>query len=110
MKKFRIEFWGIAVAITFYYIAVDPFVSVAKNFFMTVHKMDGAASNQITSIIFLLSALTCPLFGYLADKTGRNVIWVLAAIIGTGLAHVFLCFDEITPYVGMVTIINNSYE
>lgn len=60
-------------------------------------------ANFITSLVYIISAIASPLFGFVIDKTGRNVFWVLVSIISTIGAHGWLAFTFENPYVGMVS-------
>lgn len=66
-------------------------------------------ANKINSIVYLISAGASPLFGFLIDKTGRNVVWIFGAICSTMFAHGLLTFTMLNPYVGMV-IMGLSYS
>lgn len=55
-----------------------------------------------TSIVYIISTLACPVLGFLVDKTGRNVIWVLSAGVTTLAAHMMLAFTFWNPWIAMV--------
>lgn len=59
-------------------------------------------ANNVNSIVYLISAVASPLFGFVIDKTGRNVSWICAAVFSTIGAHTLLAFTMLNPYVGMV--------
>lgn len=60
------------------------------------------AANTVNSIVYLISAVASPLFGFIIDLTGRNVAWVFCATFSTIVAHSLLAFTFLNPYVGMV--------
>lgn len=66
-------------------------------------------ANHINSIVYVISAIASPLFGYIIDKTGRNVMWILISILTTIVAHSILAFTFINPYIGMI-IMGLSYS
>ena len=43
-----------------------------------------------------------PIFGLLVDKTGKNIIWVLCAVVTTLASHVMLAFTLWNPWIAMV--------
>lgn len=59
-------------------------------------------ANNVNSIVYLISAVASPLFGFVIDKTGRNVTWICVATTSTIGAHSLLAFTLLNPYVGMV--------
>lgn len=59
-------------------------------------------ANTINSLVYIISAGASPLFGYVIDKTGRNVSWMLLSVIVTIGAHSFLAFTNVNPYNCMV--------
>lgn len=56
------------------------------------------------SLIYLVSAIGSPLCGFLVDRTGRNITWVMAGILATLGCHAMLAFTFVTPYVPMVCL------
>lgn len=60
-------------------------------------------ANVVNSLIYLLSAVASPVMGYMIDKTGKNVTWLVISITSTVGAHAMLTFTFINPYVGMVS-------
>lgn len=53
-------------------------------------------------MVYIVSAVSSPLFGFIIDKTGRNVCWIFCAICSTIAAHSLLAFTLLNPYIGMV--------
>lgn len=71
---------------------------------MQKYGFDPADANFINSIVYSISAIASPLFGWVIDKSGRNVFWILISVLSTIIAHSFLAFTYVNPYVGMVTM------
>lgn len=67
-------------------------------------------ANFITSLVFMISAIASPLFGYIIDVTGRNVFWVFISIFCTIASHSFLAFTYVNPYTCMVSTICIRYH
>lgn len=42
-----------------------------------------------------------PIFGLLVDKTGKNIIWVLCAVVTTLASHIMLAFTLWNPWIAM---------
>lgn len=65
--------------------------------------MNETDANFICSIVYLISGVLSPLLGFLIDKTGRNLLWVITGIILTIVSHCCLAFlESINPYISMV--------
>lgn len=60
-------------------------------------------ANFINSLVYIISAVASPLFGFVIDKTGRNVFWVLLSVTVTICAHAVLAFTFFNPYICMVS-------
>lgn len=58
------------------------------------------------SLVYIISAVASPVFGFLIDKTGRNVFWVILGTTVTIGCHALLAFTFINPYVAMVSFFN----
>ena len=53
-------------------------------------------------LIYLISAFASPLLGFLIDKTGRNVTYVLLSIAATLVGHAILAFTFLNPYFAVI--------
>lgn len=63
-------------------------------------------ANTVNSIVYIISAVASPVFGFVIDKSGRNVMWVFFSVLVTIGAHSLLAFTFLNPYVGMVSNTN----
>ena len=54
------------------------------------------------SIVYVISAPMSPIFGLLVDKTGKNLIWVLCAVVTTLASHIMLAFTLWNPWIALV--------
>lgn len=63
--------------------------------------MDQKSANSVDSIIYVISAFISPVLGILVDYTGRNLFWVLVAILITQVSHkiseIIACFWPFSP-------------
>lgn len=78
-----------------------------RNFFITKFNFTPSEANHVNSIVYIISAVASPFFGFVVDKTGKNVLWVFISICTTIGAHSILAYTMLNPYVGMVIIIFN---
>lgn len=75
---------------------------------MKKYGYESAEANAINSLLYSVSAIASPAMGFIIDKTGKNVLWVILSICGTVLAHGLLAFTYVSPYICMV-IMGLSY-
>lgn len=59
--------------------------------------------------MYIISAPASPVLGFMVDKTGRNVYWVLLAVAATLAAHMMLAFTFWNPWIAMVTSLATFY-
>lgn len=102
VKDFKPIFWLIALICIAYYVAIFPFIALGKVFFERKYNYDPSNANMVNSLVYSISAIASPILGYLVDRTGRNVLWVLISICATIVAHGLLAFSYANPYACMV--------
>ena len=101
IKDFNLSFWYLAMICVLYYVCIFPFVSFGTVFFKRKWSFDESEANGVDGIIYTISAVVCPIFGYLIDISGRNILWVFFATIITVLSHACLAFTMINPWFPM---------
>lgn len=106
---FKLDFWMVSVVCVAYYVAIFPFVALGQAFFVNNFEMTPEQANNVNSIVYLISAIASPLFGFVIDKVGRNVSWVFMATVATLVAHLMLTFSHLNPYIPM-SIMGLSYS
>lgn len=99
---FKATFWMVSIICVAYYVAIFPFIALGKGFFINKFHFTPDQANAVTSIVYIISAVASPLFGFIIDRAGRNVTWMLLSISSTIGAHFILGFTYLNPYVGMV--------
>ncbi|XP_057329368.1 major facilitator superfamily domain-containing protein 1-like [Microplitis mediator] len=104
VKDFKGIFWLIVVICIAYYVAIFPFIALGKVYFERKYQYDPVAANTVNSLVYSISAIASPLFGFVVDKTGKNVLWVFISITGTITAHGLLAFTNVDPYICMITM------
>lgn len=55
-----------------------------------------------SSVVYIISAPASPLLGFMVDKIGKNITWVLCAVVTTLIAHMMLAFTFWNPWIAMV--------
>lgn len=103
-KNFSLSFWLICVICVTYYVSIFPFTAIASTFFQRKYDMSQKEANSVDGIIYIISAFISPVLGILVDYTGRNIFWVLVAILITQISHALLAFTFIHPLVAMITM------
>jgi MFS family permease len=103
-KDFVLQFWLLCIICVAAYVAIFPFISLGAVFFQMKFGLSPSAASTLNSIVYVISAVMSPILGFMIDKLGRNLLWVLAAVFLTGLSHALLAFTFINPWFAMVTM------
>ncbi|XP_055868453.1 major facilitator superfamily domain-containing protein 1-like [Biomphalaria glabrata] len=106
---FPLSTWLISIICVAYYVAVFPFIGLGLVFFEMKFGLTPTSANAVNSLVYIVSAVASPVFGFLIDKIGKNVFWVIIGIVVTLGCHMMLAFSFINPYVPMV-IMGLSYS
>ncbi|KAM8817487.1 lysosomal dipeptide transporter MFSD1 [Rhynchonycteris naso] len=101
VKDFSLPLWLIFVICVCYYVVVFPFIGLGKVFFTEKFGFSSQAASAINSIVYVISAPMSPIFGLMVDKTGKNIIWVLCAVVITLASHLLLAFTLWNPWIAM---------
>ncbi|XP_067401783.1 lysosomal dipeptide transporter MFSD1 isoform X1 [Emydura macquarii macquarii] len=101
VKDFSFSLWLIFIICVCYYAAVFPFIGLGKVFFIEKFQFSSQEASAINSIVYIISAPMSPVFGFLVDKLGRNIIWVLFAVVATLASHIMLAFTFWNPWIAM---------
>ena len=71
-------------------------------YFMNKDRSSESAANEISSIVYIISAVASPICGALVDKFGKNVFWVILSIVTTGGCHLLMALTYVSPIYPMV--------
>ncbi|GCC36294.1 hypothetical protein chiPu_0014787 [Chiloscyllium punctatum] len=82
VKDFPLSLWLIFIICVCYYVAIFPFIGLGN-------------------IVYIISAPASPVLGFLVDKVGKNVFWVMSAVLITLAAHMMLAFTFWNPWIAM---------
>ncbi|XP_057694962.1 major facilitator superfamily domain-containing protein 1 isoform X2 [Corythoichthys intestinalis] len=109
VKDFPFPLWIIFIICVSYYVAIFPFIGLGQVFFIEKFDFSPAEARAVNSIVYIISAPASPILGFVVDKTGRNVIWVMCAVCTTLASHMMLAFTFWNPWIGM-SLLGVSYS
>ncbi|KAG7471083.1 hypothetical protein MATL_G00120700 [Megalops atlanticus] len=101
VKDFSLSLWLIFIICVAYYVAIFPFIGLGQVFFIEKFNFSPTQARAVNSIVYIISAPASPVLGFLVDKTGRNLIWVLCAVVTTLASHMMLAFTFWNPWIAM---------
>ncbi|CAB1348818.1 unnamed protein product [Coregonus sp. 'balchen'] len=109
VKDFPFPLWLIFIICVGYYVAIFPFIGLGQVFFIEKFNFSPPEARAINSIVYIISAPASPLLGFMVDRIGKNVIWVLCAVVTTLIAHMMLAFTFWNPWIAM-SLLGLSYS
>uniref|UniRef100_A0A673BP45 Lysosomal dipeptide transporter MFSD1 n=1 Tax=Sphaeramia orbicularis TaxID=375764 RepID=A0A673BP45_9TELE len=109
VKDFPVSLWLIFIICVCYYVAIFPFIGLGQVFFIEKFGFSPAQARAVNSIVYIISAPASPVLGFMVDKTGRNVVWVIFAVVTTLAAHMMLAFTFWNPWIAM-SLLGISYS
>ncbi|XP_037534144.1 major facilitator superfamily domain-containing protein 1 [Nematolebias whitei] len=109
VKDFPVTLWLIFIICVGYYVAIFPFIGLGQVFFIEKFNFSPSQARAVNSIVYIISAPASPVLGFIVDKTGRNVVWVITAVIATLAAHIMLAFTFWNPWIAM-SLLGASYS
>eukprot|EP00042_Codosiga_hollandica_P049859 m.586226 g.586226 ORF g.586226 m.586226 type:complete len:517 (-) comp57975_c0_seq9:2945-4495(-) len=96
---FPLSFWLVCIICVAFYVTVFPYIALAIVFYQDKFNLTASSAATVNSLVYLISAGASPLFGFMVDKIGRNVMWVFIALIGTYGCHAMLAFSFLNPFI-----------
>ncbi|CAB1347774.1 unnamed protein product [Coregonus sp. 'balchen'] len=109
VKDFPFPLWLIFIICVGYYVAIFPFIGLGQVFFIEKFNFSPPEARAINSIVYIISAPASPVLGFMVDRIGKNVIWVLCAVVTTLIAHMMLAFTFWNPWIAM-SLLGVSYS
>ncbi|KAK2912432.1 hypothetical protein Q8A73_006545 [Channa argus] len=109
VKDFPLPLWLIFIICVAYYVAIFPFIGLGQVFFIEKFNFSPAEARAVNSIVYIISAPASPVLGFVVDRTGRNVVWVMLAVITTLASHMMLAFTFWNPWIAM-SLLGVSYS
>ncbi|CAF1059338.1 unnamed protein product [Adineta ricciae] len=102
IRHFSASLYCVFIICVFYYVAIFPFIAAAQLLFESKYNLSPAWSNACNSLVYFMSAILSPVLGYVVDRTGRNLYWLMGSITTTIIAHALLAFLFVHPVVPLV--------
>ncbi|XP_039253474.2 lysosomal dipeptide transporter MFSD1-like [Styela clava] len=109
VKDFSIQLWLVFAICVAYYVAVFPFIGLGKTFFQEKFGFSSSSASAVNSIVYIMSAPCSPVLGFIIDRVGRNLFWILFAVVLTLASHGLLAFTFINPWFAM-TLMGFAYS
>uniref|UniRef100_A0A4W5REY5 Lysosomal dipeptide transporter MFSD1 n=1 Tax=Hucho hucho TaxID=62062 RepID=A0A4W5REY5_9TELE len=109
VKDFSFQLWLIFIICVGYYVAIFPFIGLGQVFFIEKFNFSPSEARAINSIVYIISAPASPVLGFMVDRIGKNVIWVMCAVVTTLIAHMMLAFTFWNPWIAM-SLLGVSYS
>ncbi|KAM7451827.1 Major facilitator superfamily domain-containing protein 1 [Porites harrisoni] len=101
VKDFPATLWLIFIICVAYYVAIFPFIALGLAFFQAKFDISPQRAGAVNSVVFIISACASPFLGFMVDKVGKNVFWVILSVAVTLGCHCMLAFTFWEPFVAM---------
>ena len=82
----NLEFWLLAGICFLYFGAVTPFIGIAEMWFQVIYGFNQSEASFLNSVIFILSMVFSPIFGFIIDRVGFNLYFILGRDHRTGMS------------------------
>ena len=93
LYKLPLSYWLVVfIAATFYVAILSP-VSIGELYYIHKYGVTLTMANLINGIIYFFPIFLCPLFGFIIDRVGFNLIWILVSVSLGVFHHFFLAFS-----------------
>lgn len=97
IRHFGAPLYCVFIICVFYYVAVFPFIASAQLLYISKYGLSSSWANACNSLVYLMSAVLSPILGYIVDRTGRNLFWLMGSITTTIISHALLAFLYVHP-------------
>ena len=87
MLDFPVGVWMIFLICVAFYSSIFPLISQGVEFFIEWFHVSPQEARKLNSVVYTMALPLSPLFGFIIDRTKKNVLWVLGSILITGSAH-----------------------
>ncbi|CAI2366563.1 unnamed protein product [Moneuplotes crassus] len=87
LKKFPISYWLICLSCVSVYSSIFPFTNISNSMFMHKYDLSLMVASRLTSSIFIIAALLCASFGFLIDRIGYRISFVILSSFLLLTAH-----------------------
>ncbi len=96
--RFSGAYWYIVGLCATFYSAIFPFQTFAVKFFMEAHGTSREEGGFLSSLLTLFAMVCTPLFGYLADRTGRRSELMIAGSALLLPVYLLMGYTGVTLY------------
>ncbi len=86
------------------YSAVFPFQAFSPDFLLNKFGMSMSKSGEIASILYWVTMIATPLFGFIVDKYGKSATLMIFGSILLTLIHLSFAFTHFNPIVPLVLL------
>mmetsp|Transcript_56244 Transcript_56244/g.137950 ORF Transcript_56244/g.137950 Transcript_56244/m.137950 type:complete len:743 (+) Transcript_56244:81-2309(+) len=90
---FGADVWILFLICISFYASVFVFLQNGVQFIKQRYDMTEQNAAFLMSLPYSISALACPVFGYLVDQTGRALVWVFLSTSLLGFLHFSFAFN-----------------
>ncbi|KAH3803486.1 major facilitator superfamily domain-containing protein 1-like isoform X2 [Dreissena polymorpha] len=104
VRRFPSTFWLIAISSALFYLQLFPFVTQGELFFATKYSRSPKEANTINSMVYMVGAVSMPLFGVAIDRVGRNLYFLMTGLVLGLTSHIMMTFTFVEPYVCTVIL------
>lgn len=108
IRYFPLSYWLVVFVCVTFYISIFSFITIASAFFQHRFGFSQAQADHITSIPYILAAFISPVAGFVVDKVGYCMFWVMGAAFYMSLSHLTLSVTPGTahwvPYLAVIVI------
>jgi MFS family permease len=102
--NFKIEFWMITLICVSFYLTIFPFIAIGSKFFQTKWRYPPSEADAVDSVVYMISAVSSPLIGFVVDKVGRNLVFLLVAGLLVMGSHMLMAVTFINLWIPMISL------
>ena len=102
MQAFKLRECLIYVICVTFYVPVFVFIQVAAEFFMKKYDATEDDASLYVAIPYSVSAIASPFLGFILDKVGFSIHFVILACVSLCSIHLSFAFTDLDPTYGMV--------
>jgi MFS family permease len=92
--KFPPSYFVIVAIAGIYYAAVLSPASIGELYYMNKYNISIIVANLINGLVHFLAVFLCPLFGFLIDRVGFNLSWIMTSILIGTVGHSLLALGN----------------
>lgn len=94
VKDFPLSYWLLLIICLCIYSSFFPFLNVANELIQNRFGFDREQAGQLLPIIYISSAVICPIFGLIVDQIGRRVQLMCFSYLFLIGAHILMILPE----------------